>query len=87
MVTGELAQTWGGKLLMALATATFLGAGSTVISNKLEIVALHHQVGVALEATKELKETNKQLMKLTTNLAILNDRAIRREEREEARGE
>lgn len=77
--TLSTAHPWAGKVAAAVAVAALLGAGNTVITNKVDLVVLQQQINEVANVSVELKETRKELQDISRDLAILVDRANREE--------
>lgn len=78
MIDSLSAHPWLAKAVLAVSTATVLGAGHTIINNKVDLVKLQEQVQEIAQVRDDLKATNRSLQGISRDLAILVDREDRR---------
>ena len=69
---------WLGKVGLAVGIAAILGAGNTIITNKVDIVEIRGQVQEVSDLKEDLRSTRDELRDIAQSLAILVDREDRR---------
>lgn len=76
-----LQHPWASKIAMAVGVAAVLGAGNTIITNKVDLVKLQAQVSELSALRVEMKETRTALRTVSKDLAVLVDRGERDQRR------